>query len=95
MKQTTRAKAVREITRLADLANQYIAHHEPWNLVKDEARRDDVQLVCTQALNMYRALVIYLKPILPTVAQKSEAFLNIAPVSWADLQHTAIRSHDR
>ena len=79
------SKAVREITRLADLANQYIATHEPWNLIKDEARRDDVQLVCSQAINMYRALIVYLKPILPEVAEKSEAFLNVAPLTWGDL----------
>ena len=76
---------MREITRLADLANQYIATHEPWNLIKDEARRDDVQLVCSQAINMYRALIVYLKPILPEVAEKSEAFLNVAPLTWGDL----------
>ena len=65
---------MREITRLADLANQYIAHHEPWNMVKDEARRADVQLVCSQAINLFRVLMIYLKPILPEMAAKAEAF---------------------
>lgn len=80
------SKAVREITRLADLANQYIATHEPWNLIKDEARREDVQLVCSQAINMYRALIVYLKPILPEVAEKSEAFLKVAPLTWGDLE---------
>ena len=80
------SKAVREITRLADLANQYIATHEPWNLIKDESRREDVQLVCSQAINMYRALIVYLKPILPEVAEKSESFLNVAPLSWSDLE---------
>ncbi len=79
------SKAVREITRLADLANQYIATHEPWNLVKDQSSRNDLHLVCSQAINMYRALVIYLKPILPEVAEKSEAFLDVPPLTWADL----------
>ena len=79
------SKAVREITRLADLANQYIATHQPWSMIKDETRMADVQLVCSQAINMYRALVIYLKPILPKMAERSETFLNVQPLSWADL----------
>ena len=78
------SKAVREITRLADLANQYIAQHEPWNMVKDEARRDEVQLVCSQAINMFKVLATYLKPILPSMAEKAEAFLNVPALAWDD-----------
>ena len=80
------SKAVREITRLADLANQYIARHEPWNMVKNPDEADTVQLVCSQAINMFRALAIYLKPILPTMAAKAEAFLGSEPLTWADLE---------
>ncbi len=80
------SKAVREITALADLANQYIAQHEPWNLNKDPERREDVQLVCSQAINMFRVLAIYLKPILPEMAAKTEAFLQVEPLTWADAQ---------
>ena len=80
------SKAVREITRLADLANQYIAQHEPWNLIKDPQQKDRVQLVCSQAINMFRALAIYLKPILPEMAQKAEAFLQVPALTWQDVQ---------
>ena len=80
------SKAVREITALADLANQYIAKHEPWNLNKDPERREDVQLVCSQAINMFRALAIFLKPILPAMADKAEAFLQVDPLTWDDAQ---------
>lgn len=86
------SKAVREITRLADLANQYIATHEPWKLVKDESRRAEVQLVSSQAINMFRLLAIYLKPILPAMAEKAEAFLNVEPLTWADSQ-TPLAGH--
>ena len=79
------SKAVREITALADLANQYVAQHEPWNMVKDPERKADVQLVCSQAINMFRALAIYLKPILPHMAVKAEAFLQVEALSWSDL----------
>jgi methionyl-tRNA synthetase len=79
------SRAVREITALADLANQYIAKHEPWNLNKDAERRNDLQLVCSQAINMFRVLAIYLKPILPQMAAKAEAFLAVSPLVWAEV----------
>ncbi|MEM9622696.1 MAG: methionine--tRNA ligase [Pseudomonadota bacterium] len=80
------SKAVREITALADIANQYIAQHEPWNMVKDPERQPQVQAVCTQALNMFRVLAVYLKPVLPQMAAKTEAFLGVPPLQWADAQ---------
>ncbi len=79
-------KAVREITALADLANQYIAGHEPWNMVKNPDQRELLHLVCTQAINLFRVLAIYLKPILPQMAEKTEAFLNVEPLTWAEAQ---------
>ena len=68
------AKAMREITALADAANQYIAKHEPWNMAKDPAQRDAVQLVCSQGINMFQCLAVFLKPVLPATAAKAEAF---------------------
>jgi methionyl-tRNA synthetase len=79
------ARAVREISALADRANQYIAQHAPWTLAKDEARREEVQAICTQGLNLFRVLIGLLKPVLPRTAEKSERFLGIAPLSWRDL----------
>ena len=78
------AKAMREVTALADAANQYIAKHEPWNMAKDPEQRDAVQLVCSQGINMFRCLAIFLKPVLPEMAEKAEAFLNVEPLAWAD-----------
>lgn len=80
------AKAMREITSLADAANQYIAKHEPWNMAKDPAQRDAVQLVCSQGINMFRCLAVFLKPVLPRTAEKAEAFLNTPPLTWSDAE---------
>ncbi len=80
------AKAMREVTALADAANQYIAKHEPWNMAKDPEYRDAVQLVCSQGINMFRCLAIFLKPVLPEMAEKAEAFLSVAPLTWADAE---------
>jgi methionyl-tRNA synthetase len=80
------SKAMREIMRLADKANQYVAEKEPWALAKDEAKLPEVQLICTLSLNLFRLLTIYLKPVLPKLAADVEAFLNIAPLTWQDSQ---------
>lgn len=85
-------KAIRDIMALADQANQYIDHHKPWALAKEEGRGDEVQQICTQGLNLFRLLTIYLKPILPETAERVEAFLNVAPLTWED-RHTALLSH--
>jgi len=86
-------RAVREIMALADRANQYVDHHKPWALAKEDGRESEIQAICTQGLNLFRQLSIYLKPILPATAERVEAFLNIPPMLWEDrnkplLDHT-------
>ena len=78
-------KAMRAIMALADRANQYLNDAQPWVLIKDPQRRDQVQGICTQGLNLFRVLVIFLKPVLPHTADKAEVFLNIPPQGWRDL----------
>ena len=85
-------KAVRDIMALTDRANQYVDHFKPWALAKENGKDNDVQLVCTQALNLFRLLTLYLKPILPATAEKVEAFLNIKPLQWIDAQ-TPLLNH--
>ncbi|WP_024459491.1 methionine--tRNA ligase [Marinimicrobium sp. LS-A18] len=70
------SKAMREIMALADAANEYIAAKEPWKLTKEEGTEAEVLAICTQGLNCFRALVTWLKPVLPQLAGKAEAFLN-------------------
>ncbi len=84
------SKAVREIMALADLANQYIAEAEPWKKIKADETRDAVQGICTTALNAFRILTIYLKPILPKIASEAEKFLNLPPQQWQDAQNTLL-----
>ena len=63
-KRATRPRRVREIMALADRANQYIDSHKPWMLAKDPNNAGEVQSVCTQGLNLFRVLMIYLQPVL-------------------------------
>ncbi len=69
------SRAVREIMALADLANQYINDVKPWIIAKDGARVDELQAVCTQGLNLFRMLVTWLAPVVPTLAERSGEFL--------------------
>jgi len=76
------SRALREIMRLADLANQYIAEKKPWELAKQEGRNAELLEVCSTALTLFRDLTRYLKPVLPKLAAQVEAFLNIPPMTW-------------
>ncbi|MEZ5448044.1 MAG: methionine--tRNA ligase [Thiolinea sp.] len=80
------SQAVREIMLLADRANQYVDEQKPWVLIKDDARQADVQGVCTQGLNLFRAIITYLKPIVPQLALDAEQFLNAGELHWQDVQ---------
>jgi methionyl-tRNA synthetase len=78
------ARAMREIMGLADRANAWIADKAPWSLAKQEGKQDEVQAICAQGVNLFRQLVIFLKPVLPVLAADAEAFLNVAPLTWND-----------
>jgi methionyl-tRNA synthetase len=77
------AGAIREIMALADRANQYVDSRKPWMLAKDPAKAAEVQSVCTQALNLFRVLMIYLQPVLPQIAARAGEFLRQEASDWA------------
>ncbi len=78
------ARAMREIMALADRANAWIAEKAPWSLAKQEGRTDEVQAVCAAGINLFRQLIIFLKPVLPELARDAERFLNVEPLTWND-----------
>jgi methionyl-tRNA synthetase len=80
------AKALREIMGIADVVNAYVDANKPWELAKQEGQEARLHEVCTVLINAFRLLTIYLKPVLPKVAQDVEAFLDVAPLQWADAQ---------
>jgi methionyl-tRNA synthetase len=87
------ARATRRIMALADQVNQYVDHHQPWKLAKHGGKERELHVVCTTLINAFRLLTLYLKPILPKIAQRAEEFLNIAPLHWADASHVLPPSH--
>jgi methionyl-tRNA synthetase len=87
------SKAIRAIMALADKANRYIEDRKPWVMAKDEGLQQDVQLVCTQGLNLFRALAIYLSPVLPKVAEDARALFGETSWLWQSAQ-APLLNHD-
>ena len=93
------ARALREIMKQTDAANGFVAEAAPWVIAKDATRDVELQRICSDALEMFRLLTIYLKPVLPKLASEIETFLNVAPLTWASVssqlaEHHAISSYN-
>ena len=86
-------QAMRSIMKLADKANQYIDDKKPWQLVKEEGKEQEVHEVTSLAINLFRVLMTYLKPVLPEMAKQSEVFLNIDSLNWGDVK-SPLTSHE-
>ena len=80
------AKALREIMVIADKSNQYFDNAKPWESSKDPGTAPRAREAASECLDDFRILTALLKPVLPSLAAKAEAFLNLAPQSWADIQ---------
>ena len=78
------SEAIRVIMNIADNTNQIIDQYKPWEKTKDANKQLEVHQVCSFGINMFRLLIGYLKPVMPELAAKSEAFLN-TQISWQDL----------
>lgn len=85
--------AMRTIMSLADRANQYIDEQQPWVIAKEEGKDEQLHAICTMGINMFRALISYLKPVLPVTAAKAEVFLNAGELSWDDVK-TPLLNHE-
>jgi methionyl-tRNA synthetase len=86
-------KALREVMRLADLANQFIDEYKPWELSKTPGSEERLRHVCSIAINQFRLLTLYLKPILPNLALQAERFLNVQPLGWGDAKNVLPQRH--
>jgi len=71
-------RALAKIMQVADQANAYIADTAPWALARDAARRDELHVVLTTGINLFRAIACALKPALPRLVANAEGFLALA-----------------
>ncbi|WP_017799406.1 methionine--tRNA ligase [Winslowiella toletana] len=86
------SRAIREIMALADLANRYVDEQAPWVVAKQEGRDADLQAICSMGINLFRVLMTWLKPVVPSLAERVEAFLNVE-LSWEGI-HQPLLDHD-
>ena len=79
-------QAVVEICRLADSANEYFDKCQPWKSIKTDEEATRTQL--TAALNAFRIIAIYLKPILPEYAKKAMKLFGESEWAWSSVKET-------
>ena len=84
------AAVIRQVTSLADAANRYVEQNKPWDTIKIDP--EITRTTLTAVLNAVKILAVYLKPVLPVFAEKIEKILNIAPLSFADIDK-ALENH--
>lgn len=88
------ARAAREIMLLCDKVNSYVDANKPWELAKQEGQDARLHDVCTTCIQAFRLLTIYLKPMLPAVAEQVEAFLKVPPLQFADAEQLLGAGHE-
>ena len=87
-------KALRESMTLADYANQFVDARKPWDLAKDKSKEQELHHVCSVGMNLFYLLTIYLKPVLPRLAESVEKYLNVKPLQWADTTKLLDTGHE-
>lgn len=85
------SKAIREIMALADEANRYIDEKAPWVVAKQEGQDQALQDICSMGIFLFRILMTYLKPVVPSLAQRTEEFLN-SQLEWRGIDN-ALTGH--
>jgi len=79
-------KALRAVMHWADQANAFVDRVKPWELAKKAGGESALQQACSDSIQVFRLLTLYLKPVLPRLAQQAEAFLKLDELRWADAQ---------
>jgi methionyl-tRNA synthetase len=84
------SKALRLTMEVADALNKEFDGFKPWLLAKnastDAVAREQLAQICASSIAGFKALTIFLKPVLPLLAKDAEEFLNCAPLTWSDIE---------
>ena len=87
------AKALREVMTLADTVNEYVDANKPWELAKQADQEARLHQVCSELINAFKVLTVYLSPVLPKVAEQAAVFLNVDALTWQDSTQTLPENH--
>jgi methionyl-tRNA synthetase len=85
--------ALRTVMQLADETNKFWDDNKPWLLAKDPDARNKLQKICSVTIEAFRLLTIYLKPVLPNLAEKVEGFMDLRPLSFSDIESPIKAGH--
>ena len=88
------SKAIREIMRLTDLVNEFVAEQKPWEIAKDSSQDTKLHMICSASLKMFATLTVYLKPVLPKLAEaiENQLFGLKTPLNWNSINHMVIEN---
>jgi methionyl-tRNA synthetase len=81
------SKVIRETMKLSDMTNEYIDKNKPWAIIKEKDRGTKAQEICTQGLNLFRIIMIYLTPVLPELSKKSQILFKEQLWTWSSLEN--------
>ncbi len=86
-------KALRDVMSWADKANSFVDQVKPWDLAKKPGSESALQQACSDSIQIFRILTIFLKPVMPTLARQVEKFLNVPELKWADAKQLLPAGH--
>ena len=79
-------KVVRETMELADRINEAIDREKPWELAKRPDQKQRLHEVCSDSIDAFRRLTLFLAPILPKTSERVAALLGLKlPLKWNQL----------
>ena len=81
-------KVVQEILGLASKINKLIDDKKPWVLIKDKEKHSEVHQICSLCINLYRIILFYLEPIMPSFCCESRKHLNINDEDGSTIKET-------
>jgi methionyl-tRNA synthetase len=87
------SRVLRDTMALADKVNAFVDANKPWDLAKKPDEEARLQDVCTVCIKAFRILTCCLKPVMPTLAAQVENFLNIEPLTFANISQPMPTGH--
>ncbi|MEN8140122.1 MAG: methionine--tRNA ligase [Thermodesulfobacteriota bacterium] len=73
-------RALEAVWKVVGLANRYIVSNAPWEMAKDEGRREELAVVFHTLLETLRLLALVLEPVMPATCAKMNKGLGVTAI---------------
>ncbi|CAL4042352.1 methionine--tRNA ligase [Buchnera aphidicola] len=80
--------AIKKIMKFSDIANKYINDQKPWILGKE--KYDQLHMISSMGINLFRVIMTWLKPVVPSLAERSEFFLKTI-LTWDGIKNPLLQ----